>query len=179
MANNHLEQLVAEWLEFRGYYVRRNVRVGKRPGGGYDCELDIVAFNPEAKRLLHVEPSNDAGSWEVRERRFSRKFAEGKKHIPRLFSGMDIPEEVEQFALLGFASTRHHSKLGGATIILVPDLLRKIISILRGQRIAKNAVPEGFPLLRTLQLVGEYRAAVFETLSAESESQPATWHPLV
>ena len=27
---NHLEQLTAEWYEFRGYFVRRNVQVGRR-----------------------------------------------------------------------------------------------------------------------------------------------------
>jgi hypothetical protein len=26
---NHLEQLVAEWLEFKGYFVRRNVNEDK------------------------------------------------------------------------------------------------------------------------------------------------------
>jgi len=31
---NFLEQLAAEWYEFRGYFVRRNVRVGPRPKGG-------------------------------------------------------------------------------------------------------------------------------------------------
>jgi hypothetical protein len=28
---NHLEQLVAKWLEFKGYFVRRNVKVGNDP----------------------------------------------------------------------------------------------------------------------------------------------------
>lgn len=45
MANNHLEQLVAEWYEHSGYFVRRNVLVGLRRNGGYECELDVVAFN--------------------------------------------------------------------------------------------------------------------------------------
>jgi hypothetical protein len=42
LAGNHLEALVAEWYEVRGYFVRRNVQVGKRPKGGYECEFDIV-----------------------------------------------------------------------------------------------------------------------------------------
>jgi Holliday junction resolvase-like predicted endonuclease len=71
MAVNFLEQLVAEWYEYQGYFIRRNVRVGKVPGGGYECELDVVAFHPETKHLVHVEPSTDAGSWEERERRYS------------------------------------------------------------------------------------------------------------
>jgi len=65
--SNHLEDLVAEWYEFNGYFVRRNVPVGKRPKGGYECELDIVGFNPTAKRLVHIEPSLDADSWKKRE----------------------------------------------------------------------------------------------------------------
>ena len=41
---NFLEQLVREWYEYQGYFVRQNVNVGKRAKGGYECELDIVAF---------------------------------------------------------------------------------------------------------------------------------------
>ncbi len=36
---NFLEQLVAEWYEHQGYFVRRNVQVGKRTKGGYEGEL--------------------------------------------------------------------------------------------------------------------------------------------
>jgi hypothetical protein len=46
MAGNHLEDLVAEWYQFQGFFVRRNIQVGKRLRGGYECELDIVAFQP-------------------------------------------------------------------------------------------------------------------------------------
>jgi len=67
MINNHLEQLVAEWYEFRKYFVRRNINVGKRPQGGYECELDIVAFHPELKKIAHIETSLDADSWKERE----------------------------------------------------------------------------------------------------------------
>ena len=55
--SNYLEQLVAEWYEYQGYFIRRNVMVGKLPGGGYEGELDIVAFHPEKKHLLHIEPT--------------------------------------------------------------------------------------------------------------------------
>ena len=44
MAVNFLEQLVAEWYEYRGYFIRRNVWVGKLAKGGYECELDIIDF---------------------------------------------------------------------------------------------------------------------------------------
>ena len=63
MAINYLEQLVAEWYEYQGCFVRRNIHVGKRPKGGYECELDLVAFNPALRHLVHIEPSMDADSW--------------------------------------------------------------------------------------------------------------------
>lgn len=39
MAGNHLETLVAEWYEFCGYFIRRNIQVGKRLKGGYEPSL--------------------------------------------------------------------------------------------------------------------------------------------
>lgn len=88
MPSNHLEQLIAEWYEYQGYFVRRNILVGKRAKGGYECELDIVAFHPLTKHLVHIEPSLDANSWAVREARFKRKFDAGRKYIPGLFDGL-------------------------------------------------------------------------------------------
>ena len=59
---NFLEQLVAEWYEFRGYFVRRNINVGPRARGS-ESELDVVAFHPTKRHLVHIEPSMDAHSW--------------------------------------------------------------------------------------------------------------------
>lgn len=164
MANNFLEQLVAEWYEYRGYFVRRNVAVGKRRMGGYECELDVVAFNPASRHLAHVEPSMDAESWQTRERRFRRKFEAGRKHIPALFPGFELPAEIEQIAVLAFASKVNHPTLGGGKVLPVSDLMREILEDLSDKKIAENAVPEHHALLRTLQFVVEYRRKVFATL---------------
>jgi hypothetical protein len=75
---NFLEQLVAEWYEINGYFVRRNVRVGKLAHGGHEGELDVVAFHPEQKRLVHIESSMDGDTWDRREERFVRKFRVGR-----------------------------------------------------------------------------------------------------
>ena len=164
MPNNFLEQLVAEWYEYKGYFVRRNVPVGKRRKGGYECELDVVAFNPSERHLLHIEPSMDAESWETRERRYRKKFDAGRKHIPGLFPGFDLPHEIEQIAILVFASKVNHPTLGGGKVLLVSDLMREILENLGNKKIASNAVPEHHALLRTLQFVVEYRKKVFDAL---------------
>lgn len=164
MPTNFLEQLVTEWYEYQGYFVRRNVLVGKRPKGGHECELDVVAFNPATRHLVHIEPSMDAESWEIRERRFHKKFEAGLKYIPGLFPGFDVPREIEQIAVLVFASKVNHPTLGGGKVLLVSDLMREIMEDLSDKKISENAVPEHHALLRTLQFVVEYRKKVFATL---------------
>ncbi|MFG0313192.1 MAG: hypothetical protein ACF8LL_03275, partial [Phycisphaerales bacterium] len=173
-AVNFLEELVAEWYEFRGYFVRQNVLVGKRSAGGYECELDVVAFHPESKRLVHVEASMDALSWSKRETRYQKKFDAGKRYIPELFQGLDVPEKIEQIALIGYGSKKNRTRIAGAEIWLFEDYLRDILGELRDRKLASHAVPEDKPLLRMLQYVVEHKGTVFEVLSLDPEAADAS-----
>ncbi|HEY4092164.1 MAG TPA: hypothetical protein VGN46_11655 [Luteibacter sp.] len=154
---NHLEQLVAEWYEFRGYFVRRNVQVGRRPNGGYDCELDVVAFCPTRQHLVHLEPSMDAHTWAVRELRYAKKFEAGRRHIPSLFGSLVLPESIEQIAVLGFASNANIKTLAGGRIQTTAELLAEITHEIGSRKIASAAVPEQYPLLRTIQFAYQHR----------------------
>ena len=155
---NHLEELVAQWFAYCGYFVRRNVLVGKRARGGYECELDVIAYHPGQQRLVHVEPSLDADSWSERERRFAKKFAAGRAHIPALFEGVNAPTEIHQIALLVFANTNGKT-LGGGVVAHASQLYREILWELRGRRVESQAVPEQFPLIRTIQQCFQYCGA--------------------
>jgi len=163
MAVNFLEQLVAEWYEYQGYFIRRNVRVGKRPKGGYECELDVVAFHPDTKHLVHVEPSTDAASWEERQRRYRKKFEAGRKHIPGMFpeslSGSAVPEQI---ALLVLTSKHQERLLAGGRVVHVSAFLERIITHFASFSMLTAQVPERFPILRTLQFVAEYRKQLFK-----------------
>lgn len=161
MGVNYLEQLVSEWYEYRGYFVRRNVLVGKLSKGGYECELDVVAFHPQDRKLVHVEPSMDASSWAQRQARYRKKFNAGRKYIPELFAGMSLPQSIDQITLLQFASKKNHTRLGGGRIVLVPELLKEIAEHLTGLTIASQAVSEQFPIMRTMQFVTQYRSDIF------------------
>ena len=156
---NHLEQLVAEWYEYRGYFVRRNVQVGPRPTGGYECELDVVAFHPTLHHLVHIEPSMDAHSWAKREERYSKKFDAGRKYIPVLFDGMNLPTDIEQIALLGFASNANVKTLSGGRVMTTSELFVEMVAEISGKKVASAAVPEQYPLLRTIQFACEHRVS--------------------
>jgi len=156
---NHLEQLTAEWYEFRGYFVRRNVQVGRRVNGGYECELDVVAYCPNRQHLAHIEPSMDANTWAVREARYAKKFAAGKKYIRDVFKGIDLPDQIEQIALLGFASTANIKTLAGGKIMTSAQFLQEITSEIGRLKIASAAIPEQYPLLRTIQFAYQHRKA--------------------
>lgn len=169
---NHLEQIVGEWYEYSGYFVRRNVLVGKRLKGGYEGELDIVAFNPQTEHLVHIEPSLDADSWSRREERFRRKFDLGKKYIPELFSGIDMPEEIEQIALFVFGSRTNYQTIGGGIVATAAEFYSVVAAGLGGRRVAKAAVPEQYALLRTVQHCMEYSDAMSNKVSSNNAFQP-------
>ncbi|MCP3926752.1 MAG: hypothetical protein GY714_29685 [Desulfobacterales bacterium] len=78
---NHLEKLIRQFYEWQGYIVKGNIRVGKLDHGGWEGELDVVAYHPLDDILIHLEPSIDAHSWAKREERFTKKFAAGRKYI--------------------------------------------------------------------------------------------------
>lgn len=156
MPGNHLEELVAEWYELQGYFVRRNIQVGKRGQGGYECELDVVAFHPGLRKLVHIEPSLDADKWEKRELRYAKKFAAGRRYIPALFEGLTLPSNVEQIALFVFGGGASRTMLGGGRIVFIKEFMRDVLEKLRTRRVNSAAVPEEYPLLRTLQFAAQY-----------------------
>ncbi len=94
----------------------------------------------------------------------ARSSTPGASTFRSCFRGSTCPAEIEQIAILVSASKANHPTLGGGQVVLVSDLMREIMEELSDKRISENAVPEHHTLLRTLQLVVEYRKKVFATL---------------
>ncbi len=149
----HLEDLIAEYYDWKGYLVKRNIKVGKRSHGGWEMELDIIAFDPHTGHLIHIEPSIDAHSWAIREERFAKKFKAARKYIfDEVFNWLDSDMEIEQMAVL-ISHPKGKDELAGGKIISVDELMAEIRQkIIECGIVGKNAIPEQYPLLRTLQL---------------------------
>jgi len=148
---NHLEQLISEWLEFQGFIVRKNVKVGKLDRGGYAGEIDIAAYHPVNGILLHVEPSLDALPLDKKDQRFQNKFNIGKQYVvAEVFPWLDPAPPLTQWAVVWAANTNRLT-LGGGELIPVWDLYTMIAEHFeRTNRPITRAIPENFPLLRTL-----------------------------
>lgn len=157
----HLETLIHEYLEWRGYLVRRNVKVGRLPRGGWSMELDLIGYHPKTSDLVHYEPSVDALSWEKREARYVKKFEAGRKYLfTEVFAWLPPETPFKQIAVfISHPKDRH--TIAGGSIISIDELMLEIrAEVSKCGIMAKNAIPESYPLLRTVQLAlnGYYRS---------------------
>jgi hypothetical protein len=162
----HLETLIIEYYNWLGCLVRHNQKVGKRVSGGWEMELDVIVYNEEESRVIHLEPSLDAMSWAKREARFAKKFEAGRRYIPKdVFPRVPKDVKIQQIAILINAGPTRR-QLAGAEVVTVDEMVGRIRDSVRARGIAaRAAIPEQYPLLRTIQFVvsGYYGVAPSQT----------------
>lgn len=112
-----------------------------------------MAFHPLTKRLVHIESSMDADSWDKREQRFTKKFEAGEKYIRPLFSGFSTSDKIERIALFGITSKAGRSGIGGGKVVFASDLIIEVLEKMKNAPVTSEAVPENFTILRALQLI--------------------------
>lgn len=150
---NHLERLIRQYYEWQGYVVATNVNVGRRRNGGYECELDVVAYHAQTDHLLHIEPSLDAHSWAKRELRFTRKFQAGAKYVKtEVFPWLPPKTSINHVAII-VGSAEARAALGGGKVVNLDAFMAEVKAKIRKRGLmATNAIPEQYDLLRTIQL---------------------------
>jgi len=151
---SHLEDLIAEYYDWKGYLIKRNIKVGRLAHGGWEMELDVIGYHPITKHLVHLEPSIDADSWTRREERFEKKFAAARRYIfTDIFTWLDPETPIDQCAIL-VSHPKDRHELCGAAIVSIDEfssLVRRDVTDCG--IMSKNAIPEQYPLLRTVQLL--------------------------
>jgi hypothetical protein len=149
----HLESLIAEYLEWQGFLIRRNLKVGRRDKGGWEMELDVVGYHPEQNRIVHYEPSIDALTWANREPSYEKKFAIGRKYMfTEVFKWLPNKTRIEQIAVF-YNHPKGRDKIAGASIMSIDELMAEIKSkVTACGPMIKNAISEQYPLLRTIQM---------------------------
>lgn len=164
---NFLETLAAEWYEYEfklkqgtnpnrteklGYFVKKNVRYSKRENGGYDYELDVLAYNPALSELIHVETSGDANSWSVRKKKYTESKFLTDEQYRELLGGTEI-KSIRRIAIIGQTkSTKDPLEWGNIEVKLIPEFIKGIVTFLRDKDPMSESVSEAFPLLRAMQM---------------------------
>lgn len=150
---SHLETLIAEYLEWQGYLIRRNVKVGRLSHGGWRMELDVVGYHPQQGHLVHYEPSIDAHPWAEREARYLKKFTAAREHIfTEIFPWLPEDTQVEQVAVLT-THPRGRDTIAGGGLLSIDEFVAQVRADIRQcGPMLRNAIPEQYPLLRTLQM---------------------------
>lgn len=153
---NFLEQLTAELYAYRGWFVRTNVKFGRniKGRGGYEGEMDVLAFYPLSSTLLHIETSTDSDSWKERERKFRKKFKSAERYYHDIFQ-FEI-KKVEQLVIVGFNKKQKSEFFRIAPIKSIPEFIGEITDYLWQFNPQKDAVPENYPLLRAIQFAVHY-----------------------
>jgi len=164
----YLQRLAVEWYEYQGYFVHTDLWVGVQTDGSCECELDVVAFHPIRRHLVHLEPSFDLLSWPEREQHFEPKFAAGRKYLHRMF-GTEAQVHLEQIALV-VADEERPRMVAGARVLRLADFMATMFEALCAFEMAEAVVPDQWPLVRTLQFVAAYRDRLAPLLTRPAEA---------
>jgi len=154
---NFLEQLTAEWYTYKGYFVLTNVKMNKRAKGGWNNELDVLAFSPRHAALIHIESTWDAETWAKRKERFLlKKFVYSRSQYENIVG--EKFSKIQKIALVGLCrSPKSDLNWGsGIEVMLIPTFIESIAKELAQKDPLKDVVPEGFPRLRAMQLALVY-----------------------
>jgi len=147
---NFLEQIAAEWYEYNGHFVRANIHFGKLNSGGWKGEIDVIAFDPKTKTLIHIETSTDAISWKERKTNFLRKFRDADTQYHDLFR-LDY-DHLQRIAIVGFGKSKKFIDFGdNIQVKTIPEFFKEIRADISTHNPLKNAIPERYPLLRAIQ----------------------------
>jgi hypothetical protein len=151
MKVNTIEQVIAEWYDLKGYFIRRNI-IRPSPHRG-QSDLDLVAFHPNTKHMIHIEGSTEVprGGWTAVKTKMEKKFALDRTYLETLYPNLP----VEQLFVY-YKQVPDEQLYGGIKVLAFPDLLIEIRTYLETHRLEEKKIPEGFPLLRVLHHAAQF-----------------------
>ena len=140
--------------------MRSNIRTRKLQKGGYECELDVLGYRPTkgGGEVVHIETSGDYYSWAKRKKRFlTKKFILSDKEYEEIL-GVKV-KTLTRIAVVGQSrNPKVDTKWGkGIKVWSIPKFLGTVTEGLRNEDFMSAAVPEGYPILRTIQMMVYYK----------------------
>ncbi len=147
---NHLEEIVREYYEYNGYFVKTNIKFKKLVTGGYKGEADVIAYNPKEEKLIHIECSQAAISNQKLESQALKKFPDYLDYKNEL--KLEIKEKYKIFIVGQSDTSKQELMPKGVQHKSVKQFMKEVYDSIIEDFMHK-AVPEVYPLLRAIQLV--------------------------
>lgn len=147
---NYLEQLVSEWYQYQGCFVKTNVRITNGKTKSVRHELDVMAYNYKTNECFHVEATTS-----------THKSGDGRRidrfknaNYKGIFGGINLPKKITKRVI--FLHNRSDITIydkNGICALNMLQFLNEINAVLKEKSIGSDIVPESFPLIRTIQIV--------------------------
>ena len=159
MKVNFREQLIAEWYELRGYFVRTNEKWPDGHGRRRSEDMDVLALCPTTRKLIHIETtSSEYKNWVEKYR--GRKFHSDDSFYMENFHA----DSVQRVAIVGSGAGPNDNaakKLKDHNITLQSfgQLYEEIEEKIRDDwwPETKKAIPETLPILKGIQYALRYQ----------------------
>lgn len=150
MSSNHLEELAKEYYEYKGYFVKTNIKFNRLKGGGYGGEADVLAYNPKEKDLIHIECNASAPSDGQIKNDAERKFPRDLDYEKVL--NIEI-RTIDRVFIVGQTGVSKQDLMPAEVInMTMKEFITKVDNEIEGDYMTK-AIPETYPLLRTIQFL--------------------------
>lgn len=153
---NFLESLAAEWYAIQGYFVRTNIKANRRGNGGWNNEIDVLAYEPATSKLVHLETSWDAFTWEKREARYlTKKFVFTFDQYAEIIGS--TPATIQKRAIIGTSRSQPKAIWGeDIEVTTVPNFIAEIAAEMKLRHPMRDVIPETYPCLRSFQFALAY-----------------------
>src|SRR5215469_15422249 len=134
MKVNTIEQVIAEWYDLKGYFIRRNIIRPNAPRRG-QSDLDVVAFHPNTKHMIHIEGSTEVpnGGWAAVKAKMERKFPLDRAYLGTLYPNLPLEQ-----LFVYYKPVPDEQLDGGIRVLAFPDLLSEIRTYLETHRLGKK-----------------------------------------
>ena len=158
MKVNFREQLIAEWYELRGYFVRTNEKWPNRRRN--EGDMDVLALCPETRNLIHIEIASSEGKKGQWVRKTKEKFNSDDSFYMENFH----VDSVKRVAIVGSGWAANDAavkelKDHNITLQSLGQIYEEI-----GKKITDDwwperdkSIPETLPILKGIQYALRYR----------------------
>lgn len=151
---NFIKDLVCEYYEFVGFFIRRNIPIGSSRIEG-QTTIDVLAYHYSEHILFHIEKMLDGNSWDEKIVLMSDKFGMGELYYSNYVNVNNL--QIQRVTITGIneidlEKAKKFERETNSKLLNIKEFMKHIKAELQKYDPFTQVIPESFPLLRAIQL---------------------------